>query len=368
MGEVAAWIESVSGSRSIAELADKALRSTSTTLGTRAALLVLACPLERGSIVYSSAGPVPDPVGLLGQLRPGTPAGHSGVVPAGALGLPPDEAPVVSVVILPVPRPGLPPSRLLLTERTDGSPLDRADLDAARVLASATGALLGRFCPCNGAPDDGHGMRSERERIGRELHDGLVQSLYATGLSLEAALRRPGTPKEARGPLRESRETIDRLVEEVRSYVDTLGRPPLVVPQIGAAVDQLAAEAAAAGMDVSTEVAMAEETHLPAAARRELMSIAREAVSNSVRHGRARHLVIQLAIEGGTVWLTIRDDGVGFDPELPAGGHGLLNMTARALAIGGTLDVRSSDAGGTVVRFSGPLLRLVHLGEETSRP
>jgi signal transduction histidine kinase len=86
----------------------------------------------------------------------------------------------------------------------------------------------------------------------------------------------------------------------------------------------------------------------------EIMNILREAVSNSLRHGRARHIILRAARSDDTIALSVQDDGAGFTPGAGSG-HGLGNMRARAAGLGGRLDVESTPSKGTRIILSLPL-------------
>ncbi|MES1168330.1 MAG: ATP-binding protein, partial [Oleiharenicola lentus] len=86
----------------------------------------------------------------------------------------------------------------------------------------------------------------------------------------------------------------------------------------------------------------------------EIMNILREAVSNSLRHGRARHIVLRAGQNEQSIALSVQDDGVGFVPR-PGGGHGLPNMQARAAALGGSIAIESQPGKGTRVILMLPL-------------
>ena len=89
--------------------------------------------------------------------------------------------------------------------------------------------------------------------------------------------------------------------------------------------------------------------------RRDLLLIFKEAVNNAARHSRSSRVDIDLRVEGSRMVLSVRDNGVGFAPPADSDGQGLASMSRRAGRLGGTLDVRSGDSGGTSVRLSIPL-------------
>ena len=239
-------------------------------------------------------------------------------------------------------------------------------LSLLRAYAALAGVLIGhqRDRPENGrtsGPESArqsNAGRAERMRIARELHDGLIQSLYGLGLLIRTQAERADLPEKGRRRMAGWVSRIDGLVEEATAYVAELEVRGDALVDLGAGIDAIAEEAAAAGLDVSTEVNSSEDATLSTGVRRELLIVAREAVSNAMRHARARRLALHVDIDPATetATLTVDDDGVGFEPALHrVGGHGLDNMAARAAALQGSLDVLSRRSAGTRVRLRVPL-------------
>jgi signal transduction histidine kinase len=182
----------------------------------------------------------------------------------------------------------------------------------------------------------------DRRRLARELHDGVVQELAY--IRAEAAT----LPDElaSRGKILSA---CDRALDEARAAIQALGRPG--DEPLGFMLHRAARELAERyGIELEVEVddsitARAEQKHA-------LLRIAREAVSNAVRHGDARRLSLTLCRQGERQQLTIRDDGRGFDLARTAsspGGYGLTSMRDRARALPGSFDVRAERGEGTQV-------------------
>jgi signal transduction histidine kinase len=256
----------------------------------------------------------------------------------------------------------------------DDPPPDTESLCLLGPLAAAAGGLADRLSvsgpwaastsrPANGIVE--RDASAERRRIARELHDGLIQSLYGTGLLIRAHVNRTDIPIRARDTMRTWVERIDRVIDEARDYVDQLEESRDAVAELGSGLDAIAEEAVATGLDVSTEVTATEHVRPSADVRRELLQVAHEAVSNVIRHAAARKVGLRVEMDPATdlVQLTVEDDGNGFDPAggLPTG-HGLRNMMSRAIALGGDLDVVSRPGAGTRVRLR------VRLGSRSRPP
>jgi signal transduction histidine kinase len=240
-------------------------------------------------------------------------------------------------------------------------------LALVRALAATTGLLIGRqrdrLQRRSGLanhdrtrPSDAG--RAERVRIARELHDGLIQSLYGIGLLIRTQAERTDLPEKGRLRMQGWVRRIDGLVEEATAYIAGLEVRGDALVDLGAGIDAIAEEAAAAGLDVSTEVSSSDDARLSSEARRELLIVAREAASNAIRHARAHRLALHVEIDPSTetATLTVDDDGIGFEPALHRlGGHGLDNMAARAATLKGSLDVLSRRSAGTRVRLRIPM-------------
>lgn len=200
-------------------------------------------------------------------------------------------------------------------------------------------------------------LLEDRIHIGRDLHDCILQSLYAIGLNIEAEWRkhRQTTP-ESEQTHAHTIEQINRLIHDIRQMIHGLDEGVVqefdletelqtlksVYDQIGHVRIRLDLHPAA------IEVLTKEE-------EREMLSIAREGLSNCVRHARATHATISIRRRGDRIRLQISDDGRGFATgDGRPQGYGLANMTARAKKIGGTLRIQSEEGRGTdiIAEFS----------------
>ena len=200
----------------------------------------------------------------------------------------------------------------------------------------------------------------ERVRLGRELHDNICQTLYAVSLTLEGLRGKlaPGAATVTEQRLDQCIAELRRLNHEVRAYLK--GLEPVTV-QRQRLVEALDAMLAAQTRSETTRLVRnidEEATALIAPEQAtEVVNLLREAVSNSVKHSRARTITIHAQRGDGCVMLAVQDDGAGFDPAGAAGhGHGLANMQARAEALGGSLQVVSSVGKGTRVLLTLPVI------------
>ncbi len=198
-----------------------------------------------------------------------------------------------------------------------------------------------------------------RIRLGRELHDNLCQTLYAVSLNLEG-LKSKLAP-DASGPtgrrLEQCIAELRRLNHEFRVYLKDLEPSAVQRPAFLEALDAMLAAQACAEETRLVRNIDEEATALIAPERAtEVVGVLREAVSNSVRHGRPRTITIHAQRGEGCVLLAVQDDGRGFEPAAAgAGGHGLGNMRARAEALGGSFQVVAAPGKGTRILVTLPV-------------
>lgn len=194
----------------------------------------------------------------------------------------------------------------------------------------------------------------DRERIGRELHDGVIQSLFAIGIHLEATAGLIGD-EQARGRVEESVGHLDRVIADIRNYIFKL-RPGLLADrQLDPALRHLAAD-----FQERTEVTTIVEIDPGACTRlapvaNDVIQFATEALSNVGRHAQAATCRISLQRSNGSTIVEVDDDGRGFDVTRALGGQGLGNLRERASALGGTFEIESTPSKGTTLRLTLPL-------------
>jgi signal transduction histidine kinase len=197
------------------------------------------------------------------------------------------------------------------------------------------------------------GLMEERERIAKELHDGIIQSLFAVGMNLQSTALTSGSPETA-ARVENAVGELDGVIRDLRNYIFGLRPGILADRQLNQALEAIAEEAAStANIPIAVEVDAAVSAALSSRSH-EIVQLTREALSNVTRHSRAKHAFVRLTRRAASAVLTIEDDGVGFDARKPSEGNGMKNMRERAVAIGGRLRVTSSNGKGTRLRFTFP--------------
>ena len=195
----------------------------------------------------------------------------------------------------------------------------------------------------------------ERNRLARELHDSVTQSLYSMTLYAEAAARQVdvGNSGQVTEHLRALRDTSRDALREMRLLIYELQPPEIERTGLAGAL-----RARLQGVEirggVHAELLQDGDETIPTAAQRELYHIAREALNNSLKHAQATHIVVRLSYRPGLTVMEIEDDGMGFDREagMEAGGMGLRTMQERAEHLGAQLEVQTAATAGTTVRVT----------------
>ena len=208
----------------------------------------------------------------------------------------------------------------------------------------------------------------ERERIGRDLHDGIVQSIYAAGLHLEAAAAGldPGATA-TRKSLGTVMSELNRITADIRSTIFDLRSGELASHDAESIVRDVAAELRANTLvEIDVRVEGDYVPRLSAQQADHMRHIATEAFSNVLRHAHAKHVAVRLACTRRRLTLEVSDDGVGYDPAARStarGGRGgrrgqaqgLDNMRRRAELLGGRCITRSTPGRGTLLSLTMPV-------------
>jgi two-component system sensor histidine kinase DevS len=204
-------------------------------------------------------------------------------------------------------------------------------------------------------------VMEERERIGMDLHDGIIQSIYAVGLSLEEGLMESeAASPETQARLEKAISGLNAVIRDIREYIKDLRPKRFIFENLAVGLDMLVREFLV-NTPISAEAELSEEAGrwLAPSAADALFHIAQEALANVARHAHATRLKVTLAQVEDRVVLEVADNGHGFVPagKVASGTHGLANMEERARAVRGELTVDSEAGKGTSVRVSIPRIR-----------
>jgi two-component system, NarL family, sensor histidine kinase DevS len=270
----------------------------------------------------------------------------------GSSGFPPNHPSMTSFLGAPVMARGKVFGNVYLTDKRGAVEFDKVDEEALVVLATQAGVAI----------ENAHlyqdverlALLEDRERIAKELHDGVIQALFAVGMGLE------GTSMVATDPQVSERinvavEELDHVIRDLRNYIFGLRPGILADRQLDTALRALVQEfQAKTGVVTIVEIDPEIAARLASVAS-DVVQLTREALSNVGRHARATTCRVSLRHEAGAALLEIDDDGTGFEPSTVRRGQGLANLEDRAAAMDGKASVISDPGEGTTVRVELPL-------------
>jgi signal transduction histidine kinase len=276
-----------------------------------------------------------------------------------SVGFPPNHPPMRSLLGVPITGRGRVFGDLYLTDKDDGRPFDDEDERILVVLASQAAVAVESARLHEEAERTARELRrleviEDRERIAKELHDGVIQSLFAVGMSLQGLASLVGDDEVGRR-LEAAVEDVDRAIRDLRNYIFGLRPGVLADRHLDQAIKELSADFSARS-DVVTVAAVDAGVAAELSSRAaDVVQLVREALSNVARHGEATTCRISLArVEEGAI-LEIDDDGRGFDVDLTTWGMGLNNLRDRVERMGGAFKVTSVLGEGTTVRITLPI-------------
>ena len=262
-------------------------------------------------------------------------------------GFPPNHPPMISFLGVPITVKGDVVGRLYLTDKRDAHEFSANDQALVETFALHAGIAIE-----NARLHDQVqrlAVVDERDRISRDLHDSIIQSIYAVTLSLDDVPDLVGEdPDEARTRVDAAIDALHAVIKDIRTFI--FGLRPLLLDS-GSVMDGLGTLADELRRNTAIEVEVRGEAppDLSVEVVAELLTIAREALANMARHSAAGHAEIALSAANGGVRLLMADDGQGFDhtATAAAGHHGLANMRARAERLGGTMVIERGSERGT---------------------
>jgi len=247
---------------------------------------------------------------------------------------------------------------LYLTDKERDGDFTQGDQEAVEMLAAQAAAAI-ENARLYEQLQDLTALR-ERQRIAMDLHDGVIQSIYAIGLHLEGCADLiEDNPAEMKRRLAKSTDDLNEVIKEIRNYIFDLRPDRSVATTLRQTLDDVVKELRVNALIEAELIAEELEQEPPREALLQLSQIAREAVTNIIKHAKASAVTIRLCTSNNHIVLSIRDNGLGFTPGETgaARGQGLRNMAQRAESVGGRLVVRSTPGGGTELTTTIPLVR-----------
>ena len=276
-----------------------------------------------------------------------------------SVGFPPHHPEMHSLLGVPVVARGKVFGNLYLTEKREASTFSDDDERALQVLASQAAVAVENARLYEETERAQVELRrlevlDDRERIAKELHDGVIQSLFAVGMSLQGAAALANDPAIS-DRIESAVEDIDRAIRDLRNYIFGLRPGILADRQLDQALRELGSEfEERSGVVTVVDVDPTVAAELASVAS-DVVQLAREALSNVGRHAEATTCRVSLRRTSAAAVLEIDDDGRGFDPDAAGVGMGLTNLRARVASLGGTFELKGSAGDGTTVRATLPL-------------
>ena len=271
-----------------------------------------------------------------------------------SFGFPPGHPPMTSFLGVPVRVRGEVFGNLYLTDKKDGEVFTDVDEELTVALATAAGVAIDNARLHARVQE--LSLLEDRERIARDLHDTVIQRLFATGLSLQGAIRLAQEP-EVKRRVEVAVGDLDDTVRTVRTIVFELSTASHDDRSVRRAILDLTNEASRSlGFDPVVHFDGPLDTTIPEELATQLLAVLRESLSNAARHAGASRVSVEVSA-GTSLRLVASDDGVGVGPGDRAG-HGLDNIRHRAAAAGGSASINAAPGHGTAVRWEVPLARL----------
>lgn len=241
---------------------------------------------------------------------------------------------------------------LYVTEKPGG--FDDQDEFAMKALAVAAGVGIDSIRMAQELRDSA--IREDRDRIAREVHDSIIQNLFAVGLGLQTHASGDARDSDMRVAMEDAAVAIDASIAELRRLIyDLHGELPTrasLASEIEELVDRLGG-----GYEVSAVVSVSGKIpKLDVSLIDDVLQIVREAVSNALRHSGATSIEVSLSADERSLFLSITDNGHGFDVVNAPWGLGLTNMRTRTKRAGGKLVIESNHGRGTSIKARIPVV------------
>jgi signal transduction histidine kinase len=197
----------------------------------------------------------------------------------------------------------------------------------------------------------------DRDRIARDLHDLVIQRLFATGMQLEGATRHADLPEDVRDRISRAVDDLDETIREIRQTIFALHEPvDTTTDSLRARVlREMTQSGALLGFEPAVRFVGAVDTLTGPRLTDHVIAVLREALANAAKHAQASRVDVVIEADALSLVVIVTDNGVGVSD--PGRRSGLANMSARAADLGGECTVeRVSDEGGTRLRWRVPIV------------
>lgn len=266
-------------------------------------------------------------------------------------GFPPNHPPMRSFLGVPIRLRDQVFGNLYLTDKASAEAFTGDDEELMVGLASAAGVAI-ENARLHARLQE-LGLVEDRDRIARDLHDTVIQRLFATGMSLQGTARLVTTDATAAiARIEGAVDDLDLTVKHIRTAIYGLEQRSVTQDGLRSRVLDLVQEAAGPlGFEPRVLLDGPLDTGVDDQVGTELVASLREALSNAARHAKATQVDVAVVVAADDVLLRVVDDGVGPPTSDTAVGNGLRNMAARAARVGGTLELRANEPNGTILEW-----------------
>lgn len=232
---------------------------------------------------------------------------------------------------------------LYLTEKHGGEGFTEEDEQLVSALASAAGVAI----------DNARGLEArhrlivlaERERIARDLHDLVVQRLFATGLSLQTIAKKTDLDTGTLERVREAIDNLDSTVQQIRNSVFALQAPDGLQGIRAKIQSEINSLRSSSPMIITCEFTGPVDTVISGEIAEHVVAVVRELLSNAIKHSMAKKVEVQVRAQSAGCEVSVTDDGIGVDEMMKR--SGLLNLALRAEKFHGSFDIKRLSQGGT---------------------
>jgi len=270
-----------------------------------------------------------------------------------SFGFPPNHPPMRTFLGVPLYVGGEVFGNLYLTDKEGGEGFSDIDEELATGLAAAAAVAIerARLYELTGELR----LLADRERIARDLHDSVVQRLFAIGLSLQGTARLASRP-EVVARLEQHVEDLDATIRQIRSTVFQLEAHRLGERSLRVEVLDVVGQAGRAlGFEPALTLEGALDNAVPDEVAADAVACLREMLSNVTRHAGASRVEVTVAVADGRLLIDVRDDGRGLPADSPVAGNGLRNLVERAGRRGGSFRIRPTEPSGARAELELPL-------------
>jgi signal transduction histidine kinase len=310
---------------------------------------------------YIKIGPLPVGRGLLGYLLH---HGQSIIVNdiarhQASVGFPENHPIMHKLLGVPIYSKGDLIGALYLTDKQDGADFSQTDLQIVEMLALQAAIAIENARLYE--QTERLAILEERERFARDLHDGIIQSIYAVGLALDQVKHDiPTADTAAMAQIDVSLKSLASVIQDIRNYIFDLRPHALKFQGLKARMEGLIKELRVNTLlPIQTEIAEDIDHYVSDLQASHVFHICHEALANTARHAKATQILVRLVKEDGLIKLEVEDNGIGFEfnPQLSPGHRGLANILSRAAQIDAKLQIKSASNQGTCLTLTFPANR-----------